>query len=480
MTQRCGSGPRAQGLAALASILLGTPACDSDELETRAGTEAASLLTREQLMDPQQCRSCHPQHYREWASSMHAYAAQDPVFLAMNRRGQRETGGQLGSFCVQCHAPMALLEAATSDGLNLDQVPPHLQGVSCYFCHNAVDVGDHANNDISLANDTRMRAAIDDPVASAAHELGYSPLQDKNRRESSGLCGSCHDVVTPAGVHVERTFAEYKQSLFGQLDEGFETCGGCHMPGRARPAAAVTDAPMRTTHEHLWPGVDLALSPFPDMQLQRDAALCMLALNTRIRSIDYDGLGTFVVQTETSAGHRQPSGAAQDRRMWIELIAYDSADEVVFESGQVKDDEPVEKTETDPRYDPQLTLYRDWVYDATGAQTHRFWEAAPSAQHPDGYDSLTLPFTTDPTLPHTLTARYTVPRHREVARMTVRVRIRPIGFDILRDLVESGDLDAAVLTKMPTLDLHGASVEWRPDEPDLRSLLPDDLACPKG
>ena len=30
------------------------------------------------------------------------------VFLAMNERGQRETGGQLGPFCVNCHAPLAV------------------------------------------------------------------------------------------------------------------------------------------------------------------------------------------------------------------------------------------------------------------------------------------------------------------------------------------------------------------------------------
>ena len=39
---------------------------------------------------------------------MHAYAAEDPVFLAMNQRGQRETNGELGDFCVQCHAPVAV------------------------------------------------------------------------------------------------------------------------------------------------------------------------------------------------------------------------------------------------------------------------------------------------------------------------------------------------------------------------------------
>ena len=66
---------------------------------------------------------------------MHAYASDDPVFRAMNARGQRETDGGLGDFCVKCHAPMALNEKATTDGLNLDAVPQALHGVTCFYCH---------------------------------------------------------------------------------------------------------------------------------------------------------------------------------------------------------------------------------------------------------------------------------------------------------------------------------------------------------
>ena len=67
-----------------------------------------TYLTRDALLDPQTCEQCHVDHYADWSGSMHAYASDDPVFRAMNERGQRETNGQLGDFCVKCHAPMAL------------------------------------------------------------------------------------------------------------------------------------------------------------------------------------------------------------------------------------------------------------------------------------------------------------------------------------------------------------------------------------
>jgi hypothetical protein len=37
--------------------------------------------------------------------------------------------------------------------------------------------------------------------------------------------------------------------------------------------------------------------------------------------------------------------------------------------------------------------------------------------------------------------------------------MRPIGMDVLQDLVDSGDLEPAVLTHMPTLTF-GAQLEW--------------------
>src|SRR5262249_44963424 len=85
------------------------------------GVGTPSYYTREQLMDPETCKTCHQKHYDQWSGSMHAYASDDPLFLAMNARGQREA--KLGKFCVNCHAPMAVLTGATQDGLNLADLP---------------------------------------------------------------------------------------------------------------------------------------------------------------------------------------------------------------------------------------------------------------------------------------------------------------------------------------------------------------------
>jgi hypothetical protein len=449
-------------------------ACQTDEPAPQAG------LTRAELLDPRSCKACHPKHYREWQSSMHAYASKDPVFIAMNRRGQRETEGQLGDHCVRCHAPMALSEGATRDGLDLDAVPEHLQGVTCYFCHNAVGVGEHFNNGLRLANDRVMRGGITDPVHSEAHPSAYSMLHDRNRVQSTELCGSCHDVMNTHGVHLERTLAEYKASLFSK-SEGFDTCQGCHMDALPGRAAQVGGAPSRQVHEHLWPGVDVALTPFFDEPAQKRAIECALALNTRIRGIEHDGFGGFKVAIETNAGHSQPSGAAQDRRLWVEFVAYAANGSVIFESGRVAAGEMVDKPSSHANYDRNLKVFRDWIYDEHGEEIHMFWEAAPSPGYPNGYRSVLLPAAPAAGVPHTLIADYQLAGAASIARVSVRLLIRPIDHDVLEDLQRTGDLAPGFAARVPTFTLHGASVEWIPGRPnELRSLWPDDLKCPEA
>src|SRR4051794_27739009 len=77
----------------------------------------ATGLSVEELMDPKTCQKCHSRQYTEWSGSMHAYASADPLFVALNQRGQDEA--QVGTFCASCHAPVAVRTGATQDGTNL-------------------------------------------------------------------------------------------------------------------------------------------------------------------------------------------------------------------------------------------------------------------------------------------------------------------------------------------------------------------------
>jgi hypothetical protein len=421
-------------------------------------TSEPQYKTRAEMLDPQTCEECHSSHYEEWSGSMHAYASEDPVFRAMNARGQRETDGQLGDFCVNCHAPMAVREGATTDGLNLDEVPDELQGVTCYFCHSVEAVEGTHNNPLSIADDLVMRGGIDDPVPNDAHRSDYSALLDRNDLESATMCGSCHDIVTPEDAHIERTFAEWKGTLFAD-EEGDEplSCGNCHMAGRDDVAADYDGVFLRRVHDHTMPGVDVAITEFPHRETQREMVQQELDSSVLPELCVFPDMGRATVSLENiSAGHSFPSGAAQDRRVWVELVGYFD-DEVVFESGTVPDGESLADH---AEQDDQLWQLGDRIYDSEGNETHSFWEAAD-------YESALLPgpvarSPTDPDYvdPH-VTHEYTIP---PVDRVAIRMRVRPMGLDVLRDFVDSGDLAPKFVDAIPTFSLAATEIEWSADD----------------
>lgn len=462
---------------ALATSLWLLAGCGGGEHGPKGAT-----LSREELMDPGTCKKCHEDAFRQWQSSMHAYASDDPVFRAMNARGQEETGGALGDFCVGCHAPMAVREGLSDNGMDLDELGPEHTGITCYFCHNVEGLEEEhqsANNPLLLANDTTMRGGIEKPVRPAAHGVAYSALHDGDDPMSSELCGTCHDIKTPAGVHLERTFAEWQRSVFSEGDAA-QTCAACHMPGLDAPAASAKGikVPTRRVHAHLFAGVDTALTNFPDVEVQKAAITCELSAAVRATLIPSPS-GEFNLRLEANVAHGWPTGAAQDRRAWVHFTAYDDAGEVIYESGNVQSGEPVLKPADDPAHDPDLFAMYDAIYDADGERVHMFWEAEASSEHPDGYESFTLPPTVDLLQPHFREHTYrVVPRP---ARVTVRVQIRPMDLQVIDELIQDDYLDGAVRERFEDVEIASTVLEWSFEEDEwdeVSTPQPNDLDCP--
>jgi len=415
--------------------------------------EEEPTLTGEALLDPNNCLPCHADQFRQWSGSMHAYSGEDPVFLAMNQRMQRETKGEAGSFCVGCHAPVAVRLGKTTDGLNLKELPPFMRGVTCFFCHTTDAVEGTHNNPLRLAGDGVLRGGIADPVKSP-HRAGYSTLHDREAPESSTMCGACHDVVTGHGAHVERTFTEWKASLYSK--PGQLSCGKCHMDGRDGVAAkGVIGAPERRLHDHSLAAVDVALTPFAETEAQRAEVQRLLDATLLAKLCVKQSPAGFVADVTLDnafAGHKFPSGAAQDRRAWVELVAYRGGN-VVFSSGVVP-----EKKAVTSIGDPNLWLLRDRIFDTAGKEVHMFWQAAKVES-----ELLPAAVTADPSDPafyHSVTKTYALPLPPP-DRVTMKVRIRPIDFDLLDDLVATKDLDPVILDRVPTFDLTSTAREWR-------------------
>jgi len=467
----CGTA-RAVHIAIAAAI--GLAACGGGEGPARPIAE---------LQDPQTCNECHPRHVTQWSASMHAYASDDPVFLAMNRRGQRETGGALGTFCVKCHAPMAV-ELGLTTGADFDpaKLPAAARGVTCYFCHNIESVQDTHNNGLVLAHDQTMRGGLPGPASSPAHHSAYDRLMDSTVNRSE-MCGSCHDVVTPRGIKLERTYEEWQTTFFSQPDAQHHlTCGACHMPSSDGVIAEAPGLDVRSHnggfHEHLWPAIDQALTPLPGadalaagIQRDLDPAVAIIGPAVFATNLNYGGIcldplngGTLSVRMDSiGTAHGWPTGAAQDRRAWLEVVAYDAANQVVFHSGTLADGTPLpDGMDPEQLADPNLFGLWDRVFKDDGSPAHMFWDVAR-------YESQLLrpPVTLDknsPQFDHSSTRTFPVQGvFGSIDHIAARIRIRPLSYGLIADLVGSGDLAANAVTRLPTLDILGTQHTWKAD-----------------
>ncbi|MGO9000128.1 MAG: multiheme c-type cytochrome [Polyangiaceae bacterium] len=427
-----------------------------------------ALLTSSERIDPASCASCHAEHYAQWSGSMHAHAADDPLFVAMNKRAQRETGGAIGNLCVRCHAPVAVATGATTNGLDLPQLPAAVQGVTCYFCHSVDAVNGASDNPLHLASDGVFRAGIADPVSTPAHASAYSPLHDRDVATSAPLCGACHDVALTNGLAIEQTFVEWGSSVYAQTGS-LVTCGKCHMAGTQGVAASPPNVvPMRTVHDHSVAAVDLALDS-PDAATQ--AALTQAMLDPALTATlcvnpsanGSNGNTVTVTLDDSVVGHDFPSGAVHDRRAWVELVA-SAGGAIVFESGVV----PNDQTSVQSIGDPNLWLLDEALFDASQSPVLFMWEAASAVNV-----SLPVALTNDPTSPlfdHAVTRGYPVPAGVDHVKM--RVRLAPVALEVVASLVASGDLDPSYEAKLPVYTLAGTVLEWTAASADAGGCVP--------
>jgi hypothetical protein len=297
----------------------------------------------------------------------------------------------------------------------------------------------------------------------------------------SEICGSCHDVVTPRGVQLERTYEEWQTTFFSQPDAQHHlSCGACHMPSSDGVIAEAPGLSVKSHnggfHEHLWPAIDQALTPLPGgdalaagIQRDLDPAIAIVGPAAFATNLQYGGIcvdppGILSVRMDSiGTAHAWPSGAAQDRRAWLEVVAYDAASRAVFHTGTLADGTPLpDGMDPEQLSDPNLFGLWDRAFKDDGSPAHFFWDIAR-------VDSRLLrpPVTLDknsPLFDHSSTAMFHVEGIAgTIDHITARIRIRPLTYALLGDLVSSGDLAAGVASRMQTLDILGTQRTWSAD-----------------
>ncbi len=265
-------------LGILAFMAWQTPASAQDDAE---GEEMHSALLDENLFpSASQCKSCHEDIYREWASSNHAYSAISPMFHKFEN-AINSLAPTIGAFCVRCHISVGTAMGEPREMAIWDRSQVSREGVTCITCHRVSEANGRSNGERRIVEGSIFEPVFGNiggdgvaevvadasswKVATNEEERGnqiHTSAVKMDQLSQSEFCASCHQVAVNLGIKLEVVWEQYRDSPAHK--EGV-SCQDCHMsynPGvagefRTGPVAVVDGRPVnpnRTRHDHSFAG----------------------------------------------------------------------------------------------------------------------------------------------------------------------------------------------------------------------------------
>jgi nitrate/TMAO reductase-like tetraheme cytochrome c subunit len=210
--------------------------------------------------------------------------------------------------CMGCHAPLAFLAG--------DIPPPRPaagsranEGVSCDVCHTMVGFsGDVPFNFNFVLAPGEVKVGPRDGRTSPAHGTRGIAFQ-----RSAQMCGTCHNEQSPFGTWVKATHLEWRD---GPYAEAGIRCQDCHMAPAAGRAALMGEE-LPDVAQHLFHGAHDTgkLAGAVEVRIHPD----------EVRAKRGGRVTLTAVLLNAKAGHKVPSGSAEERLLWVHVEAADSA-----------------------------------------------------------------------------------------------------------------------------------------------------------
>ncbi len=302
-----------------------------DKKTMDAYAEHQKLFVENQYPAAATCRTCHPNHYREWSVSSHAYAQLSPVFNAMQATITKQTAGANGDFCIRCHTQVGMNLGEPTYMSNMDRNPTSREGITCIVCHRvanaygkvsgrfAIVKGDITQPVYGPTGDAELKRVLALPdtyrVTTNRAEAGRKIHGDVHKffqLNEPGFCGTCHDVTLMNGFRLEEAFSSFKNSPAAHRGE---SCQDCHMgliPGKKSgyaegPAAIVGGVPTkpRKLTNHMFAGPDYSIVHhgfFP----HNDKAAALATMREWLTFDDKAGWGTDAFENNVPKDYKFP------------------------------------------------------------------------------------------------------------------------------------------------------------------------------
>jgi nitrate/TMAO reductase-like tetraheme cytochrome c subunit len=200
------------------------------------------------------CGQCHPNQYKQWSISSHAYAAVSPMFNKFEQTINNISRGTVNYFCVRCHASVGTALAEPRAIAWWDRSGAAQEGITCVTCHR-VGEGYSKTNAArritpgpihepvfgpfdSLGGLKAITNARENGILVTIDELDRPAVGDKKwiRMHQTAIqsdlitqaefCEACHQVAVYPGIKLETVWEEWRASPAAK--EGI-TCQKCHM-----------------------------------------------------------------------------------------------------------------------------------------------------------------------------------------------------------------------------------------------------------
>ncbi|MDX1637318.1 MAG: multiheme c-type cytochrome [Balneolaceae bacterium] len=326
---------------------------------------------------------CHSEIGKEWEASAHRYAAEDPIFRAIQKTMGEQKGPISTRYCGGCHDPISLFSGTKNlfsdsltnkSGLN--------EGISCVSCHAVKQVDVSGNADYVMAlperymfelKDGKAAKAISDFLIRAYPQKHVESYQ-RPLLKTPEFCGSCHkqyideEINNVGWVQLQNQYDNWRKSRWNHPKQPMKTieCRECHMPlvdsndpasgdpldynrskddarhrshrflGANQMVPGMLDLPGAEEHEKLteqWLRGDFEIPEIADKWVSGPSVpIEIMAPSSITPDSDFDFNVTI---TNNKAGHNFPTGPLDMIQAWLQIVVTDQDGNRIFTSGML-------------------------------------------------------------------------------------------------------------------------------------------------
>ena len=290
--------------------------------DPQAGKSASPLTQTKGFWRTSTCKGCHDQIVAQHLASSHERSFTNPVFQAQYQKDllpKTATDPRLSAEareCIACHEPVTYATNGPRP-LSLQAIDPAMNGVTCDICHSMTGYRDAKPQNGNYVIEPSDRKLGPFKEQDNWHHI-YSAFQTK-----SEICAVCHEAVNRHGLRIKATFTEWQESTFAQQGvhcqdchmnvNGFLTAGKPQFASGMAATMSIGSAPQRERlYTHQFPGAH------SETQVQGAIALAIEAKplsDVQNRTLAFD-----ITVDNSRTGHSMPSGSADLRLLWIEVV----------------------------------------------------------------------------------------------------------------------------------------------------------------